>query len=97
MSSAHGAGLMLLPFALGLCAPARGEAPRLGSELAPHWSCRACTPPAMLAAGLGIAWIVYRSVGLKALSGWLNLEVVWGTSLVVAGAASIALAWPAIA
>ena len=48
----------------------------------------------MLAAGGGVAWIVYRYLGLGLLNrGWLNLEVVWAASLVVAGGAAIAVAW----
>ena len=96
MSSAHGAGLMLLPFALGLCASGPGQQARLGSELGMALVVSGLHTAAMVLAGVGVAWVVYRSLGLQVLHGWLNLEVVWGASLVVAGAASIALAWPAM-
>jgi hypothetical protein len=96
MSSAHGAGLMLLPFALGLCASGPGQQARLGNELGMALVVSGLHTAAMVAAGVGVAWVVYRSVGLQVLRrGWLNLEVVWSASLIVAGAASVALAWPA--
>jgi len=48
---------------------------------------------AMLGAGTLVAWIVYRHLGLRVLTqAWLNLDVVWGASLVLAGGASLALA-----
>jgi hypothetical protein len=95
IANAHGASLMLLPFALGLCAPA-----------APTTSAVATTGTAllvalvhtgaMLSAGLGLAWGTYRYAGLRLLQrGWLNLEVVWAASLMLTGAVSVALAgWP---
>jgi hypothetical protein len=40
----------------------------------------------MICAGLVVAWIVYRYVGLRMLTrGWLNLDVVWSAGLVIAG------------
>jgi hypothetical protein len=45
---------------------------------------------ASLFAGIGMAWIVYRYLGLRFLRlAWLNLDAVWGASLVLAGAAGI--------
>jgi hypothetical protein len=47
---------------------------------------------ASLLAGIGMAWVVYRYLGLRFLRrAWLNLDVAWGASLVLAGAAGIAL------
>jgi hypothetical protein len=47
----------------------------------------------MMGAGLAMAWAVYWYLGLRFLRRvWLNLARVWGTSLVVAGAAGIGLA-----
>ncbi len=94
VATAHGAGLMLLPVAFGLCAPARGGAPAAGSSLGTAFAVSAVHTLAMVGAGLVVAWIVYRYVGLRMLTrGWLNLDVVWGASLVVAGGAGMALAW----
>jgi hypothetical protein len=42
-----------------------------------------------------MAWAVYRYLGLRFLQrAWLDLDAVWGASLVVAGAAGIGLAMP---
>ena len=48
---------------------------------------------AMMLAGLAMAWAVYRYLGLRFLRrAWLNLDLVWGASLVIAGAAGIVMA-----
>jgi hypothetical protein len=48
---------------------------------------------AMMVAGLAMAWIVYRYLGLQFLrKAWFNLDRVWAASLVVAGAAGVWLA-----
>ena len=104
MATAHGAGLMLLPFMLGLCAtepatpagtvadlPERGHALMMNflaqSNLAMALAVATLHTLAMVLAGLGIAWAVYRWLGLRVLrSSWLNLDTVWGVSLVIAGA-----------
>jgi hypothetical protein len=98
MASAHGAGLMLVPFMLSLCA-----APTPGANAAMIYVARANLGIALLVAtvhalasvvtSIGIAWLVYRYLGLRFLRrAWLNLDAVWGASLVLAGAAGIALA-----
>jgi hypothetical protein len=47
----------------------------------------------MMLAGIAMAWAVYRYLGLQFLRrAWFNLDLVWGASLVVAGAAGVALA-----
>ena len=92
IASAHGAGLMLLPFALGLCAPAPGLAQTPGASLGAALVVSAVHTAAMLCAGLAAAWVVYRYVGLRALNrAWLNLDGVWGASLVVTGGVSVAM------
>lgn len=94
IATAHGAGLMLLPVALGLCSPPRGAVPDPGAGLGTALVVAAVHTVSMLGVGLVVAWIVYRWVGLRLLTrAWLNLEIVWGVSLVVAGAAGIAFAW----
>jgi hypothetical protein len=46
-----------------------------------------------MAAGLAMAWLVFRYLGLKFLrSAWLNLDLVWAASLVVAGLAGVVTA-----
>ena len=111
MATAHGAGLMLLPFMLGLCAvPAAAPGattarwPELGhaavmdylarSNLATALAVASVHTLAMVAAGLAVAWLVYRWLGLRVLrSVWVNLDAVWGASLVIAGAAGVWMAW----
>lgn len=111
MATAHGAGLMLLPFMLGLCtsAPAAAESntaanwPDLGhaaimeyvarSNLVTALAVAGVHTLAMIGAGLGMAWLVYRYLGLRVLrSTWLNLDTVWGASLLAAGAAGVGMA-----
>ena len=98
MATAHGAGLMLVPFMLGLCA---GAAP--GHHAVMPSMAQANMGTALLIAivhtlttllaGIGMAWIVYRYLGLRVLQRvWINLDAVWGASLVLAGAAGIGLA-----
>ena len=49
---------------------------------------------AMIAAGGGIAWLVYKYLGLQFLKkSWFNLETVWALSLIAAGAAGL---WTAL-
>ena len=48
---------------------------------------------AMIGAGGGLAWLVYRYLGLKFVSrSWFNLDAVWASSLIVTGALSLGLA-----
>lgn len=92
IANAHGAGLMLLPFALGLCAPSALATPGAGAGTA--LLVAMVHTVAMLAVGLAAAWGVYRYAGLRLLQrGWLNLDAIWGASLVLTGAVSVGLAW----
>jgi hypothetical protein len=91
MATAHGAGLMLLPFAIGLCA-AGSTAAQLGAGLGAAALVSLAHTAAMLCSGLAAAWVVYRYLGLRVLNrAWVNLDAVWGASLVVAGGASVAM------
>jgi hypothetical protein len=99
MATAHGAGLMLVPFMLGLCAApghaalAAGLAQAVGMNFATAALVATVHTLATLLAGIAMAWIVYRYLGLAFLRrAWLNLDAVWGASLVIAGAAGIGLA-----
>ncbi len=111
MATAHGAGLMLLPFMLGLCVTAPSAVEATGaagtldmahatlvdqlarSNLAVAVSVAAAHTLAMMLAGLVMAWLVYRYLGLRFLRrAWLNLDAVWGASLIVAGAAGVGMA-----
>lgn len=46
---------------------------------------------AMIAAGGGLAWLVYLTLGLKFVSrSWFNLDATWAVSLVLVGSLSLA-------
>lgn len=101
MATAHGAGLMLVPFMLGLCAAPRADDMRHTAVLNDLARANAGTAllvaiahaVASLLAGVGVAWVVYRYVGLSFLRrAWFNLDAVWGASLVLAGGTGIWLA-----
>jgi hypothetical protein len=106
MATSHGAGLMLAPFMLGLCAApptaaAAGQAAGHAAVMA--YLARANLGTALLVAtvhslatilaGTVMALLVYRYLGLRFLRRtWLDLDRLWGASLVLAGAAGMALA-----
>ena len=91
MASAHGAAFMLLPFALGLCAGGAGAPTAPGGGVAEAALVATVHTLAMLASGLLLAWLAYRVVGPGLIGrSWLNLDLAWGASLVLAGLASLA-------
>jgi hypothetical protein len=89
MASAHGAGLMLVPFVVGpsgqVAAFAHG-AHAAGSAAGPGVIALAIhTAAYLVVAGLA-AWVVYRKLGLGVLrTAWLNLDWLWAGALVVTG------------
>lgn len=104
MATAHGAGLMLLPFMLRLCVvePAAGgiagahatvDTALAQSSLGTALLVAVVHTLAMMLAGLAMAWAVYRWLGLQFLRrAWFNLDLAWAASLVLAGAAGVAMA-----
>jgi hypothetical protein len=92
MASAHGAGLMVLPFVM--TAPAGvmvmpAHRAHLMAATAPGWTplvAVAIHSLAYLSVTTLIAWIVYRKLGLALLrKAWWNLDVMWAASLVATG------------
>jgi hypothetical protein len=88
MSSAHGAGLMLIPVLLPLCLSASppgkvtisGSIPIAAAALTVH-------TVAMLATIIAISVIVYEWVGLALLRwGWINFDLIWTAALGGCGA-----------
>ncbi len=93
MASAHGAGLMVLPFVM--------TTPGVSAESlehAHHITPAAITTP-WASAALGVhtltyftvtalvAWVVYRKLGLALLrTAWFNMDWLWAGALVVTGA-----------
>lgn len=94
MASAHGAGLMLLPFVINM-----SDHVFAASEGHVHHSAMTGTAvPWVGALALGlhtasyflvlacVAWIVYQKVGLGLLRrAWLNLDLIWSSALVGTG------------
>jgi hypothetical protein len=97
---------MLVPVALGLCAgDPVGASPSMAS--ASHGAVMAWMRSgigvavavsivhtlAMIAAGLSMAWLIYRYLGLRAMTRtWINVDGIWAASLVITGALSLVLA-----
>ena len=94
MASAHGAGLMVLPFVMAMSSPVLAAG---GSHA--HYAATA-TPSVPWAAALALtlhtlaylsvlafaAWIVYRKLGLTQLrTAWFNLDLIWASALVATG------------
>ena len=96
---AHGAGLMLVPVYLGLCAPEeldaghRAATALMGSNIALALLVALLHTAAMLTAGGALAVGVYKWLGLKFLTqSWFDLDLVWALSLVLVGVIGIATA-----
>lgn len=97
---AHGAGLMLVPIYLGLCAIAADDTGHLAAErlmsndLTTALAVAATHTIAMTLAGGIVAVVIYLWLGLKFLSRtWFNLDLVWALSLVAVGGFGIASAY----
>ncbi len=96
MATAHGAGMMLVPVALGLCVASGDDAGALarpGSGFGIAFGVTIVHTLAMLVSGVAAAWLVYRFLGLMFMRRmWIDLDRVWAASLVVAGGAGIVAA-----
>lgn len=89
---AHGAGLMLVPIYLGICAIAPDDTGHLAaqalmsSNVMTAFAVAAAHTLAMTLAGGIIAVVIYFWLGLKFLSRtWFNLDLVWALSLIIVG------------
>jgi hypothetical protein len=96
MSSAHGAGLMLLPFVTPSRA-ASGSMPGMPAMAAPPYLGLGSSLAYVAVHTLGyvltlsaIAYVVYAKIGVSFLrTGWLNVDAVWSVALVVTGIIAI--------
>ena len=95
---AHGAALMLVPIYLGLCREAelsKGHGAigtLINANLGMAVLVSVVHATAMIAAGGGLAWLVYRFLGLKFVSrSWFNLDTSWAVSLILVGAVALGL------
>ena len=92
MSSAHGAGLMLVPVLLHLPAShAGGHGHTLGATSASGAAAAlAVHTAALLVVMAATAVVVFEVLGLELLRrAWINLDVAWAGALVVAGAVTL--------
>jgi hypothetical protein len=93
ISTAHGAGLMVLPFVLGVArAETAGSVHSHGLVSAMHASqlgeagllATLLHSASYIAVAGAIAWIVYRKLGLRLLrTAWINVNVIWAVALIV--------------
>ena len=94
MTTAHGAGLMLLPALMPLCL-GEGSATMATASSVGAMTLAAVTvhAGAMLAVTAAIALVVYQWVGLAVLrSAWINLDLLWIIALAGTGLLMIMLA-----
>lgn len=96
---AHGAGLMLVPIYLGICAVGDLDAGHaaagalMSANIGVAFGVAAAHTAAMTLAGGALAAGMYFWLGLKFLSRtWFNLDVVWALSLILVGSIGIATA-----
>ena len=90
MSSAHGAGLMLVPVLLGLPpAPGTPDLPTIGlssQTLLQDAAAVMVHTLAMLAVMGAVAVVVYEKLGLDVLRrAWLNVDLLWSVTVLGAG------------
>jgi hypothetical protein len=96
VASAHGAGLMVLPFALRLVEPSVDSAHAHNLTMTTVASGQAAGVVATLlhtasylAVTGAIAWLVYKKLGLRLLrSAWINLNQIWAVALIVTAVAT---------
>lgn len=99
MSSAHGAGLMLVPVLLQLPAAshaAHGIPPGGGPAALPLEAAGAALvvhTVALLAVMTAVAVLVYETAGVDLLRrGWINLDLIWSLALIGAGLLTVVFA-----
>jgi hypothetical protein len=93
---AHGAGLMLVPIYLGICAVGDTDAGHsaagtlMASNIGIAFIVAVAHTTAMTVSGGALAAGMYFWLGLKFLSkAWFNLDIVWALSLILVGAIAV--------
>jgi hypothetical protein len=98
VSSAHGAGLMLLPVLAATPVPGHDHGTAVTASGTPLAALQGLAAAgvhtvAMLLVAAGLAVLVYEVVGLKVLrTAWFNVDRLWAAVLVAAGVATIVTA-----
>lgn len=97
---AHGAGLMLVPIYLGICAIGEADAGHdaagvlMASNFGIAFAVAIAHTAAMTLAGGALAAGMYFWLGLKFLTrSWFNLDLVWALSLILVGVIAV---WHAV-
>lgn len=87
MATGHGAGLMLVPVLIPLCAPASPAQDAFVTGMAPvSLAAVAVHTGAMLVVTAAVAGLVHDWLGLAFLRrGWINIDLIWMTALAVTG------------
>jgi hypothetical protein len=90
MASAHGAGLMVLPFVMPTAATVAAAADRHAHHVDATATNAAAAVALHTAAYFSVmalaAWIVYRKLGLSLLrKAWFNMDWLWAGALVLTG------------
>ncbi|MGA7353857.1 MAG: hypothetical protein WBW76_00360 [Candidatus Cybelea sp.] len=97
MSSAHGAGLMLLPFVMagraqaesGMAMPMPRIHPAPGT-LFTGWLMVGVHTLGYVLTATAIALLVYTKIGVRFLrTGWINMDLVWAAALILTGLISL--------
>jgi hypothetical protein len=92
MTTAHGAGLMLLPIMLPICTSAGTPGIEAGEAIPLAFAAVAVHSLAMLVAIAAISVLVYEWVGVGFLRrGWINLDWIWVAALLLCGATLLAV------
>jgi len=92
MSTAHGAGLMLFPFVLGIHVGGGSDLPTISSLVVAAAAIAVHVLTMIVVAGT-IAVVVYEFVGVGFLRrGWINLDRLWAYALVAGAAATLLIA-----
>lgn len=95
VSSAHGAGLMVLPFVIGVGAtggvmPGHAHHAGVGDAGIGGVLVAVVHTAAYLGVAGSVAWVVYRRVGLRLLrSAWIDVDTIWAIALVATAAATV--------
>jgi len=96
VAMAHGAGLMLVPIYLGICASTdtghQAAETLISGSLLIAAQVALLHPAAMVLSGGAIALGVYHWLGLKFLQkSWFNLDALWAASLIIVGLLALLL------